>query len=911
MSSLNITVGGQVTTVQLGTLSAAVNQQITQAVASTTASAASASASASSAGASATSASTNAASAGTSASSASTSALGASTSATNAATSATQAAASAAGIYIHPGPTGDATGVLDTANLATALARGGLIEVRAPGTYYYNATNVIQTKTELRLHRGVLWKQVAGTSRPFLKNTSFSASTLPVASFAASGIVGTISVTGHGRSIGDYVAVLGSTSYGYNGVFRVNAVPDANTLTVELPVPPKTATATSGIEAVSATPGAAGTGYTVGDVLTVSGGTFTTSAQFTVASVNAGAITGVTLTTPGVYTGQIPASAFQPGAVTGGTGTGATLKVIWQVSSQTVVTGMTLALADAHISIVGEGMVDYDQANNSSSFGTNWVTHTLKNIFDLTLDGVRVLNSRKYAWLVANCRNVKVPKLTFNTSSDGLHVMGPCYGLDVGVLQGTTGDDMLAFTLGDYSQYEVSRGDVENVHVGALMPQGSLTALKLTGNAPYKVHDVYVDKIGGSTQNSLIYAQNDLNLTQTDIGRLIVGDLRGWGNQSGGNWADVFLRTNQVDHFEIRSATRLRLDSYPFIGVDSSSYVKRLSVGNLQHRANGTPDLIAVSSVARIDVLDVDATEVSLGSTGSWVYLYNTGASIGEINISGKSSPVSGSTARVIRHLGQIDKVRFTNFTIVGGHSLLDQSQATAALPSVEIDLCNVIGDGFTTGFDIRNNANIRSASSRLTSVGGGIPIAVTGGGFTAAPVLDFSGSLTQATGGRCFRLSTGGIVYVNGPTTQNDVISHQTLREGDVVYNTNSGVWPGIGAVACDGKYWRRLVRKALTDTAHSTLSYNCVNGTVFVVGPLTINVAVAALTNVPPPADEVEFLFTQDATGGRTITWDASFKFATAWADGSNGANKKRQVIFTSDGSGSFALKADSGWY
>lgn len=46
MSALQITVNGQTQVVQLGTLSAAVNQQITQAVASATANAASAAASA-------------------------------------------------------------------------------------------------------------------------------------------------------------------------------------------------------------------------------------------------------------------------------------------------------------------------------------------------------------------------------------------------------------------------------------------------------------------------------------------------------------------------------------------------------------------------------------------------------------------------------------------------------------------------------------------------------------------------------------------------------------------------------------------------------------------------------------------------------------------------------------------------
>lgn len=64
-----------------------------------------------------------------------------------------------------------------------------------------------------------------------------------------------------------------------------------------------------------------GTGYSVNDVLTLQGGTFTTAAQVTVTSVSGGAITGVSISNAGAgYTENPPA----PISVTGGTGTGAT-----------------------------------------------------------------------------------------------------------------------------------------------------------------------------------------------------------------------------------------------------------------------------------------------------------------------------------------------------------------------------------------------------------------------------------------------------------------------------------------------------------------------------------------------------------------------------------------------------------
>jgi hypothetical protein len=77
----------------------------------------------------------------------------------------------------------------------------------------------------------------------------------------------------------------------------------------------------------TATIAGGGTGYTVGDTLTVVGGTpFSTTATYTVATVSAGVITSVTAVSQ-AYT-VLPSN---PVSVTGGTGTGATLNLTWAV----------------------------------------------------------------------------------------------------------------------------------------------------------------------------------------------------------------------------------------------------------------------------------------------------------------------------------------------------------------------------------------------------------------------------------------------------------------------------------------------------------------------------------------------------------------------------------------------------
>ena len=78
--------------------------------------------------------------------------------------------------------------------------------------------------------------------------------------------------------------------------------------------------ASGAVSVLNATPTAGGTGYTVGDILTITTGG--TGATATVAAVSSGAVTSVTLLSPG--------SGYTTGAskaTTGGTGTGATLNI--------------------------------------------------------------------------------------------------------------------------------------------------------------------------------------------------------------------------------------------------------------------------------------------------------------------------------------------------------------------------------------------------------------------------------------------------------------------------------------------------------------------------------------------------------------------------------------------------------
>jgi hypothetical protein len=100
---------------------------------------------------------------------------------------------------------------------------------------------------------------------------------------------------------------------------------------------------------VSVAVNAGGSNYEVGDTITLAGGTFGTAVVLTVATVSAGAVTGVTITNAGSYTANT--ASFTQGA-TSGVGSGATFNTaVWGVNTVTVNTaGSYTALPSSPVS---------------------------------------------------------------------------------------------------------------------------------------------------------------------------------------------------------------------------------------------------------------------------------------------------------------------------------------------------------------------------------------------------------------------------------------------------------------------------------------------------------------------------------------------------------------------------------
>lgn len=206
----------------------------------------------------------------------------------------------------------------------------------------------------------------------------------------------TVSAGGTGYTVGDILTVSGGTST-FAATFRVLTAPAGVVGTVGVvtggaytanPSNPASTTGGTGTgctlnltmsatgwtivrltrQAVSATVAAGGSGYSVGNTLTLVGGNFTTAATFTVATLGGGgAVATVTLATAGEYR-DIPSN---PVSVTGGAGTGATLTVTWAEYSGANEKECILQGVGSGSDTIYVGIKTYSQVNGADT-ARNW-----------------------------------------------------------------------------------------------------------------------------------------------------------------------------------------------------------------------------------------------------------------------------------------------------------------------------------------------------------------------------------------------------------------------------------------------------------------------------------------------------------------------------------------------------------
>ncbi|MDD1897379.1 hypothetical protein [Klebsiella pneumoniae] len=731
------------------------------------------------------------------------------------------------GAIFMPAPSGNT--VTDTLLLQAALSVGGQIVYNRPGEYLYNTYSVIKSGTSLHTAAGVNWKQVAGKSNPFLVNEAFSASRYAVTSMTKNTTAVNVYLDGSDIKSANYITVVCENHPFVRGDW-------------------------------AAFHGAKEFGYDgVMRVISITdANTFIVESHSTMTADSATANTD-----------------------------------FWN--------GLFCFKADTNIEVDIQGRIDGNWRGNSTASTTDFdervkfMGMSFWGVNNLTIRLNDAFNIRKYAVLLANVRNVHVPRINFYNFSDGLHIQPPFVGISVGTLAGATGDDLLALTNGDYEAYQLSRGHGYSIYVDHLMPQNALTALKAAGAPGYKFWDIDIGSISGSTRLQIISAIRDGILSYTDIGRLRIRSCSCVSQTKD----DFYLNTDQMESFIIDDYEVCSLNSGTWCITMGNRYgitgnIKHIGIKNIRYKEGVPLKSIAYvgynCSVRFMDLHFANAAPLNgaqavvhteRAATQSGDAGESAGGFIDTLKISGKFTFPNAGIGRLIWMRAKWNRILLDNLVVEGGERIIHENLVTGNKGKV---FCNNVHVKGASGFcNTYNEIEAYHASTLLETTD--MPYWTR----DASAVVKIYGAVQTLNGTGVCRIDAGKY-YAKGLDVPVNLTDYPpTGNHGDVVFNTNT-TGNTVGRYQFNGANgaWELQNRASISQSPSdaSATIYNPIWGRGFNwVQTLTQDVqftSSAANLSTLNRGDKIRLYLTQDATGGRVVTFSTAFKFPVAWVNG-----------------------------
>ncbi|HDU4055046.1 TPA: hypothetical protein RFN09_000031 [Klebsiella pneumoniae subsp. pneumoniae] len=796
--------------------------------------------------------------------------------------------------------------LIQTEKLTQLFAGDGLLAITEPGVYLTDATLYLRDDTSLYLAPGVTLKQADGANKNVISNTLADAPETPcdgALSYALTQLTEgyhcliTVPLTNHGYAVGDAVSIRGATNFGWNGTYIVFQVVDANSFIVQ--------------------------GYVVPDDVNSAG----------------------------------------------------TIKV---------------AKANKNITIYGEGTVDYNYAGNNTAGGTKRFCINLKHVFRPTVKGINILNAFKYACCISDAAHVTEHDIYVDTNSDGLHHQGPIWGADIRNISGNAGDDLVAFTGGDFAAYTQSIGDFNGIVIDGLYPTACYYAVKMTGNDDHRYRYVSVKNVGGVSKHGAIYAQNDTNTDRCRIDMLAIENIANASAQGDG-WPCIFfraLRVGRVSAKNIQPANKnqmmVSIDSFTIIGeadfdvtcrnyqtskiIQAAyySYVGKLTLRGYHMLATQNAQAVMLTSNAVINEVIYDGKCVSDPANTnkeSDIIQVNSNSYVNRLRFTAESASDymrslyrETSAASVYKidavFLGSISGTTLTVTSVKRGAISAGATLLTGAVSGTTIvSAIAVNSDGTGTytvsasqtvaagtvfsssalvqarpfiewsgyshknnvqGFSLYRTFGVKAVCNCVIDGATIQPVNVNTG---VTGVVEVTGSPTyvgDTSPGTFVKRVPGGAasIYVNGDNIRQS-IGDVNARANDRFFNTGVNNWPGVGYAYHDGQSWHPTVERTQSGISVSAV-FNPSLGTKGIFSSLNTPTAAVPAPNVyvpPRTGSIIKYILRQDATGGRTLTWDAYYVFPNGYSDANNVANAFRMIEFMFTGS-KFLCVSDSGW-
>lgn len=592
------------------------------------------------------------------------------------------------------------TAAFNYAAIQRGLNRGGLVSLTRPGTYLISNTLIVYSNTRLVLGEGVTLKLANTTRKNILTNYAYSATKTNITgSFTASGYTGTVNHTAHGYSVGDWVWLSGSTAGGYNGVFQVVTVPNANSFTVRLPYAPSVGTATGTIQLVA---------------------------------------------------------------------------------------------ADVNIQVEG-GAFDYNGANNTSNNTPAMHTVIFSGVRALWFGCANLSNAVKYSVLLGAVADFYLGNLTFQntiTGSDGVHMNGPCFRGVVEQLYGVTGDDFCSLTIGDYSNWEISRGDYQDIVCRALYPTycpNNVT--KLAGNTPFRFDDITFENIGGRADLTAVNIIDDTNLVGTTCGHIRIRNVT---TKNQGNYPAIELRAaaGSVDFLDIDGVTWDNVSGHVLLlNAGNTTCVRMRNIFNKDKTKHVSGYSIVYADEGTHGLVDIDCDITIAAHRVFSMDSFAVGATVTCLKVSGRVIGDTSANSAVVWHdVGTITTLMLKDLQTASLDRVYKQ-QSTSPNVGINVLVDDVIADASVRFIEIQKGGTITLGAVRLTNQ---TNTPIRGFGTDAIRIEGSMQVTGTATTDYAHGTGTPAVNFKGNLRVDGSIVA---AAAGDMFWNTNAAFGaPGVG---------------------------------------------------------------------------------------------------------------------
>lgn len=509
---------------------------------------------------------------------------------------------------------------------------------------------------------------------------------------------------------------------------------------------------------------------------------------------------------------------------------------------------------------INGGIYDYNLRSAGGNDNHAIFIHKGNNI---SLADMTILNARKYAFLLADINGATIRDIKMNTSSDGIHFQPPLKDIYVNNIKGTTHDDMLAITIGDYASYNTSSGDVDDFYASNIYPNETMTVLKLCGQDGYKFKRITVENVAGSTFHEGFYFRSDGPILNDFTADTIT--LRNIKVKTGGdNYPLVKLWVDTQMNIDTLVLENIKHDGYllDIRGTGTWSInIKNLYLKNIDLSMTSSESILKyfgfIDTKVTIENLYIDNVNIDsdrISSTKYECFIENRGT-IKNLYINGGIVKYPVNKYTLIRNInGTINNLNLNNYYQYQGACVYYQNAKTY---TGYIRINNVNLDEVWEAFNV-NGDTIFTLSSSTTSRNG-----ATFRTNNSTGTYKITGELinTANVNVSCIAGSSVGNIYVDGNINA-DIEKVKGIATGARCYNTNGSVYTGRGYYTYNNWSWDKESNKNVVSYITEDYSIGKYDSYIKANGAITIT-----LPNSSPIMGKAYVIFNISSTNTVTL--------------------------------------------